>query len=239
MAKTECLSDISHELRSPLASFKGAVDLMERKCTCRDEATYLKIIRDNTAVLIRTIVDFIDYAKIEAGRLELEKRCHRLGEISAEAVHSLHAALEKEGLAVQTTQVNDPEIDLDRHRIYQVLTNLLSNAARYAPAGTTITIEIAVDEHWAQVAVEDAGPGIDPAFHDAIFEKFFQVATPQQRQAQRSGSSGIGLAICRSIVEAHGGRSWVESALGQGSRFLFRLPGESACDKGLRPQQNI
>jgi signal transduction histidine kinase len=231
-AKTEFLSDISHELRTPLASIKGAVDLMERKGTCRDEATYLTIIRDNTAVLIRTIVDFIDYAKIEAGRLELEKRCHRLSEISAEAVQSLRAALEKEGLSVETIQTNDPEIELDRHRIYQVLTNLLSNATRYAPAGSTIAIEIEVDERWAKVAVEDAGPGIDPVFHDAIFDKFFQVATPQQHQAQRSGSSGIGLAICRGIIEAHGGRIWVESALGQGSRFLFRLPVKAAGGKG-------
>jgi signal transduction histidine kinase len=229
-AKTDFLSDISHELRTPLASIKGAVDLMERKGTCRNEAAYLKIIRDNTAVLIRTIVDFIDYAKIEAVRLELEKRCQTLGEIVAEVVGSQQASLEKKGLMLEVRQARDPQIELDRHRIYQVLSNLLSNATRFAPAGSTISIEIKTDERGAQVAIEDAGPGIAPAYHEAIFDKFFQVANAEQRLAQRSGSAGIGLAICKGIVEAHGGRIWVESAPEQGSRFIFHLPALALCD---------
>lgn len=232
-AKTEFLSDISHELRTPLASIKGAVDLMERKGSCTSEQTYLKIIRDNTAVLIRTIVDFIDYAKIEAGRLELEKRCHRLGDIAAEVIRSLHASAEKKGVAIESTQAQDPEIELDRHRIYQVLTNLLSNAIRFAPVGSRIGIQVEADEQWAQVRVQDTGPGIDPAYHEVIFDKFYQVPNAQQRQAQRSGSSGIGLAICKGVVEAHGGRIWVESTPDRGSRFVFRLPMAPVCSDSL------
>jgi len=117
----------------------------------------------------------------------------------------------------------DLVIRVDQQRIYQVLINLLSNAIKFSPDHGTVTVKLESLDHKVQVSVQDQGPGIDPQYHAAVFKKFYQ-APEHNRDKILRGSSGIGLAICKGLVKAHGGDIWVESEPDKGSRFIFTLP---------------
>lgn len=221
-AKSEFFSDISHELRTPLTSIKGAADIMARKAPS-ENLEYVDIIRRNTDHLIKIVRDFLDFSKIEYGQLDLDLRNNSVKEVAEEAVLSQKAVGGKKQLQFTLRCSDDPIFRFDRQRIYQVLTNLLSNAVRFSPERGTITVNITSNhDGFVEVSVEDQGPGIQGKYHSAIFEKFYQVA--QEDKTMHQGSSGIGLAICKGIMEAHGGSIWVESQPGKGSRFVFALP---------------
>lgn len=221
-AKSDFFSDISHELRTPLTSIKGAVDLMSRKASDGDPV-YLDIISRNTDHLMRAVLDFLDYSKIESGQIDLNFREGSLSSVARDAILSQKLEAQAKSLNVLMDAPYDLVLKFDQHRLYQVMANLLSNAVRFSPDEGTVRLQISQDDGFAQVSVSDEGPGIDPKYHTAIFEKFFQVFEDQERMIHR-GTSGIGLAICKSIVEAHGGRIWVDSEPGKGSRFVFRIP---------------
>ena len=235
-AKTEFFSDISHELRTPLTSIKGAADILARKSSCSDPV-YLNIIKKNTDHLTRTIVDFRDYSKIEAGRLELDIRPESLGDIVREVMDARRAEAMAKGLTLVFEPEEEFEAPMDPYRIYQVLSNLISNAIKFSHRDGKIWIKIQAKDGELRVSVEDEGIGIDPAYHGVIFKKFHQAPRPRGTMARgephkapggtrdfQRGSSGIGLAICRGIVRAHGGSIRVKSCVGKGSRFIFTLP---------------
>lgn len=221
-AKSDFFADISHELRTPLTSIKGAADLLERKFSC-DDPTYLQIIKRNTDHLIRTVVDFLDYSKIESGQLELHMAYGKLGPVVEQAVLSQNAQTKDKLVHISFIGNDDIIAKFDKQRIYQVLMNLLSNAVRHSPPDGTVEVSVSGSNGEVQVCVADNGSGIDPRYHTAIFEKFYQVID-EQAGAMHKGSAGIGLAICRGLIEAHNGRIWVESKPGHGSRFYFALP---------------
>jgi len=222
-AKTDFFSDISHELRTPLTSIKGAADILRRKGSC-DAPEYLDIIRRNTDHLIKTVVDFLDYSKIESGQLELHLQETCLRAAIEDAILSQRAEADKRGINLVLEAPEDLVMTFDEQRIYQVLTNLLSNAIRFSPEHATVQVRVdPVADHRVYVSVQDQGPGIDAKYHTAIFEKFYQIKDTE-RSTLHHGSSGIGLAICKGLVQAHGGEIWVESELGKGSRFVFTLP---------------
>jgi signal transduction histidine kinase len=222
-AKTEFFSDVSHELRTPLTSIKGAVDILTRKSSC-DEPIYLDIIRRNTDHLVKTIVDFLDYSKIEAGQLELVPQQASLKTVAEDAILSQRAVADKKSVDLNLEAAQDVWLTFDSQRIYQVLMNLLSNAVKFSPEHGTVTVRIEnADCASVRISVEDQGPGIEQKYHSAVFEKFYQVKDPRNASINR-GSSGIGLAICKGLVEAHRGKIWVESEVGKGSRFAFSLP---------------
>jgi signal transduction histidine kinase len=221
-AKSEFFSDISHELRTPLTSIKGAADIMARKMP-GESREYVDIIRRNTDHLIKVVRDFLDFSKIEAGQLDLDLQEDSITEVAQEAILSQKALAVKKQLQFELHSPEDLFIRFDRQRVYQVLTNLLSNAVRFSPEGGKIMVSIAPGRNgFVEISVEDQGPGIQEKYHAAIFEKFYQVT--QQDKTLHQGSSGIGLAICKGITEAHGGRIWVESRPGSGSKFVFALP---------------
>ncbi len=221
-AKTEFFSDISHELRTPLTSIKGAADILARKSSCSDPV-YLDIIKKNTDHLIRTIVDFLDYSKIEAGRLELDIRPHSLSDIIREVVEARQAEILAKNLTLEFEPEGDFIVPVDRYRIYQVISNLISNAVKFSHENGGIWVRIEGDETLT-VSVEDQGIGIEPEYHEMIFKKFHQAPGDNGPTDFQKGSSGIGLAICRGIVRAQGGAIQVESRVGKGSRFSFTLP---------------
>jgi signal transduction histidine kinase len=222
-SKSEFFSDISHELRTPLTSIKGAVEMLTRKGSC-EEPAYLEIITRNTDHLIKTIVDFLDFSRIEAGRLELQKERGSLKRVAEDAIFAQKPDAAKKDLALDLRASEEFEGEFDRARIFQVFENFISNAIKFSPHGGTITVTIGRDGARAlEVCVEDRGPGIDERFHEAVFQKFFQAPDAVGSKIHK-GSSGIGLAICKGLVEAHGGAVRVESALGKGSRFFFTLP---------------
>ncbi|MDQ7785130.1 MAG: ATP-binding protein [Desulfomonilaceae bacterium] len=222
-AKSDFFSDVSHEMRTPLTSIKGAADILARNHSFA-ENVYLDIIKRNTDRLIKTVVDFLAYSKIESGQLELDIRENCLKAVVEDAVLSQQAVAQKRSVKLVSDAPDEVPAMFDEQRIYQVLTNLLSNAIRFSPDHGTVTVRIADGrDHWIEVSVQDQGPGIDEKYHTTVFEKFYQV--PDTRGSKiHQGSSGIGLAVCKGLVEAHGGEIWVESDLGKGCRFAFTLP---------------
>ncbi len=222
-ARIDFFSEISHELRTPLTSIKGAADILARKDSCT-EPVYVNIIKKNTDHLIRTIVDFLDYSRIEAGRLELDLEDTDLPALAAEVIAARRPEALKKELEIRL-QCHDPcRVAVDRHRIYQVLSNLLANAIKFSPGSGEIVVGIENDDEHVRISVKDQGPGIAPQYQQAVFDKFFQVPGRKAPDGLFKGSSGIGLAICRALVTAHGGKIWVESSPGAGSRFIFTLP---------------
>ena len=224
-SKSEFLSDISHELRTPLTAIKGAVDILQRKGDHGQEP-YLDIIHKNSTFLIRTIVDFLDYAKIEAGRLELEKTRLSLTDLATEVIGAYQGMAEKKAVTINLTGEPQTEVIADSHRIYQVIANLLANAIRFSPQEGAITMAITQVDKKVQMAVSDQGPGIPLDQQALIFDKFYQIHQQKdQGKTGRRASSGIGLAICKGVVLAHGGTIRVQNRTDGGSSFIFTLPG--------------
>jgi signal transduction histidine kinase len=221
IAKSDFFSDISHELRTPLTNIKGAVDILERISS--NDPKYLNIIKRNSDHLIRLVVDLLDYSRIEAGHLELKLENTSLRQLVEDSVIAVEAEAQKKSVKF-SVKVDELILNVDRDRIYQVLTNLFSNAIRYSPVDGSILVQAgSLDESLAVISVHDEGPGIEEKYREAIFRKFYQAPIPKESGVRR-GSSGIGLAICRALIEAHYGRIWVESRIGSGSKFFFTVP---------------
>jgi signal transduction histidine kinase len=221
-AKSDFFTDVSHELRTPLTSIKGAADILERKAACSDPI-YLDIIKRNTDHLTKILIDFLDYSKIEAGQMELELEDASLKAVAEDAMLSQQAVAQKKSVQLVLESSVDISARIDKKRIYQVLTNLLSNAIRFSPEHGMVKVRVEQAAPWIRVSVEDQGPGIAAEYHQAIFEKFYQVPDLGKTNIHK-GSAGIGLAICKGIVKAHGGNIWVESGQRKGSRFVFAIP---------------
>ena len=223
----ELISAVSHELRTPLGFIKGyATTLLRDDATCIDAATqreFLGIIDEETDKLQQMIDELLDASRLQAGRLPIETRPVPLVELVAGAVDKIRATLERTGHTVAMRLPGDGvQVMADPMRIEQVLDNLLENAARYSePRGP---VEVAVaggQDGYAVVSVADRGDGIPDTEQELVFEPFYR-GESARRHAGRG--TGLGLAICRGIVEAHGGKMWVESARGPGSTFFFTLP---------------
>lgn len=221
-AKSDFFTDVSHELRTPLTSIKGAADILERKSAVTDPI-YLDIIKRNTDHVIKILIDFLDYSKMEAGQMELDCQDASLKAVAEDAILSQLGVAQKRDVKLVLDAPLDVTVHIDKKRIFQVITNLLSNAVKYSPEGGPVKVTITPVDHSVQVSVEDQGAGIAPEYHEAIFEKFYQV-TDQNKTDMHKGSSGIGLAICKGLVQAHRGDIWVESEQGRGSRFVFTIP---------------
>ncbi len=222
-AKTEFFSYISHELRTPLTSIKGAADILSRKSSCSDPA-YVEIIKKNTDHLIRTIVDFLDYSKIEVGRMEYDMADNSLTDIANEVIQSQKADAIKKGLKMELDASEKFIIYIDRYRIFQVISNLISNAIKFSPDNGIISICIFKSNTGLNFSIKDQGQGIAVEYRKFIFQKFYQAPQENGTLNIQKGSSGIGLAICKGLIKAHGGEIWVKSRQGAGTKFIFTLP---------------
>lgn len=225
--KSNFLSVVSHELRTPLHSIKGFVEIILMGKTgpvSELQEDFLRTVRGQTTVLQRMIDDLLEFSRMEAGRIKLH-----LSEVSlpsmAHAVASKLVPLADEGgLELYLDLPDDlPEIDGDRMRLEQVLTNLVENAIKFTPSGGQIHVAGERNDDHVLLSVSDTGIGIPPDEQEKIFDRFYQV-DGSERRAYRG--AGLGLSICRHIVERHQGRIWVESTgiSGQGSRFCVELP---------------
>jgi signal transduction histidine kinase len=223
--KDDLVSTVSHELRTPLASLRGFAELMlTREFSPTQQRQYLTIIEKETIRLSALINDFLDLQRIESGS-------HTYHLESIDLVPLLHEALALFSFdkTKHAFHINTPCFPLivraDADRIQQVLANLLSNAVKFSPNGGTIRVEAERQEEFVVVKMSDEGIGIATEMVPQLFHKFFRVDNAATRKI---GGTGLGLALVKKIIEAHGGQIWVESTQGEGSIFSFSLPVASA-----------
>lgn len=222
------LSSVSHNLRTPLASIKAAASsLLEKDVQWDEEAriSFASSIVREADRLNRLVANLLDMSRIEGGALKPEKEWYPLDELIHDVLGRMQLSLR--GRAVQTELPDDlPPVKLDYLQIDQVLTNLIENAVRYTPAGSPLEISVRVEDHDMIISVADRGPGIPQGDLERIFDKFYRVMETQAGVARPAGS-GLGLAVSRGLVEAHGGRIWAENREGGGAIFSFTLPIEA------------
>ena len=215
------VSDIAHELRSPLTNVRGYLEAINDGLLKPDSAT-ISSIYDETILLSRLVNDLQELSLAEAGELKLYCQPEEVAEIVRQSINAVQAKAVEKGLELSTDiPTNLPEVNIDFLRIRQVLLNLIENAMAHTTAGGTINVSASLNLDFVEVSVSDTGEGISAEEVVNIFERFHRVDKSRSRS---TGGSGLGLTIARYIVEEHQGKIWVRSEPGQGSRFSFTLP---------------
>jgi signal transduction histidine kinase len=221
--KGELLSTLAHEMRTPLTSIKGyctALLMEETAFDPRAQREFLKIIDEECETLEFLVRDLLESSIIDAGLLKLELQPVMLPRLARDVIDEVARRTDRHRFVVDFPE-DFPIVDADPDRIAQVLRNLLDNAVKYSPEGRLVMLGGELRENEVSVSVADQGVGISPEHLNRLFEKFFRVDSGLKRHVV---GSGLGLPICRTIVEAHGGQIWAESKVGQGSTFCFTLP---------------
>ena len=221
--KSEFVATASHELRTPLTGMAMSLNLLtettENKLS-ESESELLDSAVEDVERLRGLVNDLLDLSKIESGKLELDFVEVGVNFLLNKAVSALNIQAEQKQVAlVQQSLSEDIKIKADANKIIWVLTNLIANALRYSDPGGKITVGAKSKNTWIEIFVSDEGAGIPLEYQSKIFDKFVQVETEKD-----VGGSGLGLAICKEMVQAHGGRIWVDSTVGEGSTFTFTVP---------------
>ena len=229
-SRRQLAADITHELRTPLTIIEGTVDgILDG--VFKPDQQHLGSIKEQTALLNRLIADLRDLSLAESGQLKLELTPTDLVELIYRKLSQAEVRAQEKGVQLKTDfTVAVPEVEVDSARIEQVIANLLSNAIRHTPSGGSITISTGTvnsnSSHQITspniiISVADTGEGIAPEHLPYVFERFYRVGSSRARV---EGGTGLGLAIVKQMVEAHGGKVWVESEMGEGSTFHIALP---------------
>ena len=222
-AKSEFVATASHELRSPLTSIKGFVELLERSSDDMSDRQreFVEIILKSTDRLVELVNDLLDVARIEADHVEINRRPIDVGEVVQEVVELIRPRVEAKGqhLTSYAAPVAPPAL-ADPGRVRQIVANLLTNAHLYTPEGGTIHIGVEPDRAWVQIVVEDSGVGMSEEEVAHIFDRFYRAGN---RSSSNPGT-GLGLSIVKSLVDLHFGQVTVDSEPGRGTIFRVRLP---------------
>ena len=216
-----------HDLRTPLASTRVMIDALADGLV-DDPATaqrYLQTSQRDIKTLSLLIDDLFNLAQMDAGGPKLERRPTAISDLISDTLESFAALAAQREVALggQVAAGVDPVL-ADGQQVARVLSNLVSNALRHTPAGGEVQVSATRADQWVTVEVSDSGEGIAAADLPHVFDRFYR---GEKSRSRATGGSGLGLAIAHSIVEAHGGRIWVESEPGQGARFFFTLPASS------------
>src|SRR6266446_165688 len=225
------LSSVSHDLRTPLASIKAAASsLLQEDVQWDEEARrgFALAIERESDRLNRLVENLLDMSRIEGGALQPEKEWYPVDELIHDVLGRLQPELQGREVTLDLP-ADLPPVELDYMEIDQVLTNLIENAARYTPAGSPIEIGAQVEGDHIVVSVADHGPGIPLSDLARIFDKFYRVKNIQTKSPHAPGS-GLGLAVSRGMVEAHGGLIWAENRKGGGAILRFTLPVEKTAE---------
>lgn len=219
--RRQMVADIAHELRTPLSLIQGSLEaILDGMYDLNLEN--VASVHEETLVLTRLVNDLRDLALAEAGQLRLEQEAVDMADLITRSVERFRTqAAEQEVSLATDLPPGLPTIRGDGQRLGQVLLNLLSNALRYTPAGGQVVVAAKLKSAELLFSVADTGKGIPPEDLPYVFERFYRA---DKSRARASGGSGLGLAIARQIIEAHGGRIWVESWAGVGSTFFVALP---------------
>ena len=227
--KSEFLARMSHELRTPLNAIVGFSDLMAEEGEGPLDPMYkrfVKHIRDGARHLLALINDILDLSKIESGHIELRREEFRVAEALAEVLSVVNPLASTKKIEVASAVGPRVSVSADRIRFKQILYNLLSNALKFTPECGRVWIESSTRDGDVCISICDTGVGIPPEEHEAVFDEFHQVGLTTKGLKE---GTGLGLAITRRLVENHGGRIWVQSEAGKGSRFSFTLPAGRAA----------
>ncbi|MGZ8426970.1 MAG: ATP-binding protein, partial [Candidatus Binatia bacterium] len=225
--KSGFVSNVSHELRTPLTVIGSLVDNMLDGLTgplSAKQARYMSGIKDSTERLARLIHDLLDLSVIESGRMEIKPSTFQLSSLITEVVENLRPVARDKAIELDGGSPNRDDLAwADRDKVTQVLTNLVTNAVKFTPHGGRVRIflESVESGYWLQVGVSDNGPGIPPEEAGRIFDEFYQISHPGREKAK---GVGLGLAICKKLIDMHGGQIRVESTSGAGSTFYFTVP---------------
>jgi PAS domain S-box-containing protein len=223
--KAEFIAMVSHELRTPITSIQGALNLLIEGIVPTESPRWhevLEIAADGADRLVTIVNDILDLERLESGRISLTLRSCQTTVLMTQAVDSMQVLADQVKVALKT--MPQPYTFLgDGDRLIQVITNLLSNAIKFSPSGSTVWLGVEQDTDLGNLRfwVQDEGRGIPSEQLERIFERFHQVNATDARQ---KGGTGLGLPICRIIIQQHGGTIWAESKVGQGSRFYFTIP---------------
>lgn len=237
--KSDFLANMSHEMRTPLTAIVGISDYLLRTELGPEQRGLVQRCMKASDGLLRLIEDLLLAAKTESGTLELISESFILQEIVEEAADLLRTEIEEKGLhlTVELAPSLPAQVEGDSHRLQQILLNLIRNAIKFTNHGRiTVSVTPSSDSHHAhlvQFAVADTGIGIEPEHCVTIFDRFTQA---DSRSNRKYGGVGLGLSICKRLVELMGGRIWVESAKGNGSRFSFTIPFKGLQPSAERPQ---
>ena len=223
--KQEFTSTLSHELRTPLTSIIGSLQLINSGMMGeldKDALDLTLIAERNGQRLLDLINDILDVEKIESGKLQLQLETIDLPELVNESITLNRAFADRFKVRLATEGELAPvRVTADRKRVLQVMTNLLSNAAKFSPEGSTVLVTATLHEEYVRVGVHDSGPGIPESFRNRIFGRFAQADMSHTRQ---KGGTGLGLAICKRLLEMMGGRIGFDDRAGGGTVFWFDLP---------------
>lgn len=231
--KEEFLAMITHELKTPLVPIVSYVDILLSQNLGKINETQkekLEIIKNSAQFLLKMISDLLDAQKIELGQLALVKNPHHLSQIIKEVLARMQPDLESHGIVINTDLQESISCSCDNTRIEQVLINLISNAMDFCPKNNgKINIKLRLEDNTnARISVIDNGIGISKNKLDKIFVKFYQIDTSSTRE---HGGTGLGLVVCKGIIESHGGKIWAESEVNKGTQIHILLPISTHTDK--------
>ena len=223
-AKTTFISTISHELKTPISAILMSLQLLEDKRICtlnEDQKDLIQSIKDNSERLLSITGELLNITQVESGKLQLKPKITKPIELIDYAIKATRVQADKFGIHIEVDYPEDKikKLFVDSEKIAWVLTNLVNNAVRYSYENSRVVIGARQsDETHLEIYVQDYGKGIDPRYHESIFEPYFRVPGTKVQ------GSGLGLFISRDFVEAHGGTLRIESQIGKGSRFIISLP---------------
>ncbi len=215
------VTDVAHELRTPLSNIRGQLEAIDDRLIKPDEST-LKSIYEEALLLSRLVDDLQELTLAEAGKLRLMRRAEDIKQLIQRSVSTITSVVTSHKIRLKEELPEQlPSCYIDAQRIEQVLHNLLYNAILHTPEGGTITVTARQDNGYVEISVADTGNGIPQEDLPNIFERFYRADKSRNRS---TGGSGLGLTISKGLVEAHGGNINVESTQGKGSRFWFTVP---------------
>lgn len=222
--KSEFISTVSHELRTPLTGIREGITQVHEGFfgpINEEQKDFLNISLSELDRLTTIINDLLDIAKIEAGKLALRKSWVEGKQLVGDLILRYQSMMKNKGITVRTLLPQEEiRVFMDREKVFQVLTNLVSNAYKFTPEGGEIVMQIQKDDESVQFSVRDSGVGIEPENLGKIFDRFVQVG----QEGAKARGTGLGLPISKNLVEMHCGRIWVESEYGKGSVFHFSIP---------------
>jgi two-component system phosphate regulon sensor histidine kinase PhoR len=235
-SRREFVANVSHELRTPLTSIQGYVETLIEDPNPSPETTleFLGVILKNASRMNRLTEDLLALASVESPDYRVNLQPVRASVLLRDAIDSIGGKFVDSGVEIQSTTAPDALIMADPDAMHQVFGNLLENGLKYAKTGKRICASARLLASEVEFTIQDFGPGIASEHLERIFERFYRIDKARSRE---SGGTGLGLAIVKHIVQAHGGRIWAESELGNGASFHFTLPFAPAPQTAPQPTQ--